>query len=130
MYITYNSFAARLWNRGSMPDKQTAILESDLVKSIMDRVALLPDTRIKKLWSSGINRDVDLLVVCCGLAGFYEIKRPGERPTGWQANRLRYWAACGADVAWFDNVEACLDRITALHSRGRGVQEYLSNGIT
>lgn len=110
-----------------MPNKQTPVLESDIVKAIRDRVALLPATRLKKLWSTGIGRDIDLLVVSCGLAGFYEIKRPGETPTDWQNDRMEYWRYCGADVAWFDNVEACLHRIKALYDRGRRIQELIDN---
>lgn len=127
MIYDYNHAQPVVCGVEAMKAKQTPVLESDIVKSILDRTALLPDTRIKKLWSTGINRDVDLLVVSCGLAGFYEIKRPGEKPTGWQANRLRFWQACGADVAWFDNVEACLDRIKALYDRGRRIQELVKD---
>jgi hypothetical protein len=101
--------------------------ETKMIKTIQSRVALLPDTRIKKLWSSGINRDIDILVVCCGLAGFYEIKVTGERPTPWQLARLKWWADSGADTAWFDSVGACLDRIKALLDRGRAVQAVLAD---
>jgi hypothetical protein len=110
-----------------MAKKQKPVLESDIVKAIKDRVALLPETRIKKMWSTGINRDIDLLVVSCGLAGFYEIKRPGKYPTGWQSDRLKYWVESGADTAWFDNVEGCVDRIKALYDKGRRIQELLAD---
>jgi hypothetical protein len=103
--------------------------ESSMVKQIRARVEALPNTHIKKLWSTATTRDVDLLVVTHGLAGFYEIKVPGEKPTEWQAHRLDYWRAAGADVAWFDSVDACVCHIQVLSARGAKMQQLYNDFV-
>ena len=35
----------------------------------------------------------------------FEIKQPGERPTGLQLARLREWSEAGAMTGWFDDFE-------------------------
>lgn len=78
--------------------------ESAMIKLLKSKVSKLPKTCIKKLWSSHVNRDIDILVVTHGIACFYEIKIPGEQPTAWQYNQLAKWAASGAVTGWYDDV--------------------------
>lgn len=99
--------------------------EKAMVKTIRARVNALPHTRIKKLWSTGSDRDVDLLVVTHGIAGFYEIKVPGEQPSEWQYDRLDKWKAAGADVGWFDSVDGCVAHIKGLAARAERAKYVL-----
>jgi hypothetical protein len=92
--------------------------ESSMVTAIKRQVARIPGTRIKKLWSNQMNRDIDLLVVTNGLACFYEIKVPGEVPSDWQNARLDWWKEAAADVGWFDTVDACIARIRYMAEAG------------
>ncbi len=85
-----------------------------MIVALKTKVGKLPCTRIKKLWSSATNRDIDILVVTYGLAGFYEIKVAGEKPTAWQYNRLAFWAASGADTGYFDSVDSCVNHVEGL----------------
>lgn len=96
--------------------------ESSMVRQIKARVAAIPHTCIKKLWSTSTSRDVDLLVVAYGLACFYEIKVPGEKPSEWQRHRLDYWKGSLADTGWFDSVDACVCRIQVMAARGEKMQ--------
>jgi hypothetical protein len=98
--------------------------ENSMIVSLKDKIGKLPCTRIKKLWSSATNRDIDILVVTYGLAGFYEIKILGEKPTAWQYNRLAFWAASGADTRYFDTVNACV-----LHVEGLQVTFNLNRNL-
>lgn len=88
--------------------------ENSMIKNMKSKVSKIPGCCIKKLWSSAVNRDIDLLIVVYGLACFYEIKVPGQKPTSWQYNRLAFWAASGADTGWFDDVDIFIKHITKL----------------
>lgn len=91
--------------------------EKAMIAGIKRKVNLIPGARIKKLWSSAVNRDIDLLIVVHGLACFYEIKQPGQKPTDWQLNQLQWWARSGADTGWFDDVDACVGRVQVIANR-------------
>lgn len=103
--------------------------ESSIITSIKRKVAAIPNTKVKKLWSTAMNRDIDLLVVTNGLACFYEIKVPGERPTEWQTHRLDYWRDTGADVGWFDDADKCIERIKYMAVKGKAVQVFLQSHL-
>lgn len=89
--------------------------ESALIRNLKNKVNKLPCTRIKKLWSSATNRDIDILIVSYGIAIFYEIKVPGEEPTSWQFNQLAWWAHSGAVTGWFDDVDACVLEVSRIY---------------
>ena len=91
--------------------------EAALIDGLKRKVGKIPGARIKKLWSSHVNRDIDILIVIHGLACFYEIKQPGQKPNDWQLNRLAWWAASGADTGWYDSVDVCVARVTELAAR-------------
>lgn len=101
--------------------------ESALIATLKRRANQLPCTRIKKLWSSHVNRDIDILVVTYGIACFFEIKLPGQKPTGWQYNQLAWWARSGAVTGWYDNVDACIACIYDV-PRTFSVEENLLRG--
>lgn len=48
----------------------------------------------------------DRLFIRKGRVVFCELKRPGEEPNAQQAKRHRELIAAGAEVVWFDNLEA------------------------
>ena len=104
----------------------STVLESSMIKKIKRDVKSIPHTRIKKLWSSAANRDIDLLVVTHGLACFYEIKVKGEQPTPWQRGRLKFWQGSCADVGWFDDVDKCVMRIRHMASVGKIAQGHIA----
>jgi hypothetical protein len=91
--------------------------EKAMIATLKRKVNLIPGARIKKLWSSAVNRDIDILVVIHGLAGFYEIKVPGQKPTDWQVNQLLWWSHSGADTGWFDDVDKCVARVQQIANR-------------
>jgi hypothetical protein len=91
--------------------------EKAMIADLKRKVNQIPGARIKKLWSSHVNRDIDILIVIHGLACFYEIKQPGEEPNDWQVNRLEWWARSGADTGWYDNVDKCVARVQQMANR-------------
>lgn len=101
--------------------------EKAIVESIKRKLNELPHTRVKKLWSSAANRDIDILVVTHGLACFYEIKQPGETPTAWQLNRLDYWRTSAADVGWFDNADECYRRVRYMADQAAHYHQSMRN---
>ena len=93
--------------------------EKAMIATLKRRVNQIPGTRIKKLWSSHVNRDIDILIVTYGLAGFYEIKQPGEKPNDWQLNQLRWWARSGADTGWYDDIDILVAHIQDIADRAQ-----------
>lgn len=99
--------------------------ESAIIQTIKGGVRGIPNTRIKKMWSTGHGRDVDLLVVTHGLACFYEIKQPGEQPRDWQVGRIKYWQDALADAGWFDDADRCIERIRQMANLGAHISQLL-----
>lgn len=93
--------------------------EKAMIANLKRKVNLIPGARIKKLWSSHVNRDIDILIVIHGLAGFYEIKQPGEEPNDWQLNQLRWWARSGADTGWYDDIDKLVAHIQEIADRAQ-----------
>ncbi len=91
--------------------------EKALIEQLKRKVAAIPGARIKKLWSSHVNRDIDILIVVHGLACFYEIKQPGQVPNAWQLNRLNWWAVSGADTGWYCDMDKCVERVRQIADR-------------
>jgi hypothetical protein len=103
--------------------------ESSMIKAIKRKAGTIPGVKIKKLWSSAANRDLDLFVTANGLACVYEIKIPGEQPTPWQINKMDQWRASAYDVDWFDDVDKCVSRIKNIAACGKTMRSCYSQWI-
>lgn len=76
-------------------------LESTIRSKIVKRINLRPLGAVQIRHQAGYNRkgDPDLTGSYRRLHVEIEVKRPGEKPTTLQAERLKYWLAVGAQVA-------------------------------
>lgn len=101
--------------------------ENSMIAALKKKIGSIPNTRIKKLWSSAANRDIDLLVVTHGIACFYEIKVLGKEPTDWQYNKLAYWSQCCGDTGWYDTVDACVKRVQVIADRAAAHKDVLAD---
>jgi hypothetical protein len=107
--------------------------EAALIKNLKTKINRIPYTRIKKLWSNGMNRDIDVLIVTHGIPCFFEIKQPGEEPTDWQRNQLRWWSHSGAVTGWYDDMNKCVADVQAIADRAAKHQatlHYITTGHT
>jgi hypothetical protein len=109
--------ACEYFQHKSVDTKNIMPSENSMIAALKKKIGSIPNTRIKKLWSSAANRDIDILVVTHGIACFYEIKVLGKEPTDWQYNKLAHWSQSGGDTGWFDTVDACVKRVQTIADR-------------
>lgn len=100
--------------------------EKAMIATLKRKVNQIPGARIKKLWSSHVNRDIDILIVVHGLAGFYEIKQPGQVPNDWQVNQLDWWARSGADTGWYDDVDKLVAHVQQIADRAEQKMDVIT----
>ena len=90
--------------------------EKSIVESILKHLNSLERTRARKIHGGPyMGGWPDILAVKDGQAYFFEVKRPGGRPTKLQLYELDEWMSAGATVAVVTSVEdvrAVLERET------------------
>jgi hypothetical protein len=86
--------------------KGGALRESAIIEGILKRAKATPGLVLRKRHvTMGVTGDPDLYGSYWGEHVEIECKRPGEKPTPLQLQRLRQWRDAGAVTGWTTSVE-------------------------
>jgi len=87
--------------------------ESSIGKAFVKKVKELnPKLTVWKLSGDGRRDLPDYVCLFCGLSIFVELKRPGQKPTERQANKISELQSNGFPASWFDNAEKAATWVT------------------